>query len=273
MVVSSAVNVGIYAPLLALAFIGVASVMQRAHWVASVGILGITAGISAFLIVMAARGTAIPFRYFGLVDLGITFAAGLGAAALDVPFLRRRLHGLYGLQGPVSVLAAVAIGGFVGFTVAPNWLFNREHLEYAREQVLLHENHALAMATLRTTLADPNALPADGAFVYVPRRLRIQTVVDLGLPLSAVGRLGPGLVALPQLRDHPGITIYHDRLDDAPNRAWQLIEIDGARVVDGVRLTPLLSNPDRGMWVVRIDVSSGAIRIPIRRSGQTPGDD
>ena len=224
-----------------------------AGWFGVVSITILAAGL------VAALGALLAYRIAGPIAAGF-----VGAAVAVSPILLRDIALAYAAPwagmclvaaGLALVLAALAIGGLVGFTVAPNWLLSREHLDYARKQVQLHENHAIAMTTLRTTLENRNVLPADEPIIYVPRRLRVQTVVDLGLPLSAVGRLGPALVALPQLRAHPDITIYHDRLDDAPDRAWQRIEIDGARVVDGVRLTPLLADPDRGMWVVRVELT------------------
>ena len=242
-----------FLPLLPAAAVAAAVLVGRAQWAALIGLAGATLGIAAFFVVVGAGGTSIPTRYFGLMDMALVFAAGIGIGAVDVPALRRRLRPRERWNVATVVLAAGLSGSLVAAAIAPNWLVDRDHLRNAREQVRLHVNQATAMTAIRAAVEGP----PDGApaivLILVPPRLRVQSVVDLEWPLTAVDRVWPVLVEAPSMQVEPGTIVYHDRLDDAADPAWRSIEIDQPRVVGDLRLVPLLADPGRGMWVVRVD--------------------
>jgi hypothetical protein len=244
------VHMGQYVPILVVASLGAVLLGARSEWALLVGLVGATLGIALFFVIVGARGTSVPSRYFGLMDLGFLFAAGIGLAAVDVPLLRRAFRRITPAFVGARVLLPMAAGAFVALVMTPSWFLDRGNLVNAREQVGLRENQAIAMDAIRDELAEN---PPEGLRVLVPPRLRAQTIVDLGMPLSDVGRNSPGLVnpASPQLE--PGTILYHDRSDDTPSPAWASVEIDEPRELGNVRLVPLVADPDREMWVVRVD--------------------
>jgi len=239
-----------YTLILVVASLGELFLALRGEWPLFVGVLGWTAGIALFFLVVGARGTSVPTRYFGLMDLGFLFAAGIGLAALDVPLLRRLARRIRTRFPLAHVLAPLAAGAFLAAVVAPNWLLNRNNLVNARDQVALHENQAVAMEVIRDSIATNPGTPVR---VYVPPRLRAQTIVDLGLPLSDVVRGLPGYVDPGSWQLEPGSILYHDRADDIPSPAWETVEIDEPREVGGVRLVPLITDEQRGMWVLQVE--------------------
>jgi hypothetical protein len=239
-----------YALILVVASLGALLLAIRSAWPLLVGVLGSTAGIALFFVLVGARGTSVPLRYFGLMDLGFLFAAGIGLAALDVPFLRRSLRTIRTTFPGAGVLLPLATGAFIAAIVAPNWFVNRNNLVNARGQVALHENQAVAMEAIRESVA---ARAGAGVRVFVPPRLRAQTIVDLGLPLSDVVRGLPKYVDATSWQLEPGSILYHDRADDIPSPAWAGVEIDEPHEVGDVRLVPLIADQDRGMWVIRVE--------------------
>ena len=239
-----------YVPILVVAGLGALLLAVRSEWPLLIGVLGSTVGIALFFVLVGARGTSVPLRYFGLMDLGFVFAAGIGIAALDVPFLRRSLRTIRTTFPGASVLLLLATGAFIAAIVAPNWFVNRNNLVNARGQVALHENQSVAMEAIRESVA---ANAGAAVRVFVPPRLRAQSIVDLGLPLSDVVRGLPEYVDAASWQLEPGSILYHDRADDIASPAWTSVEIDEPREVGDVRLVPLVADQDRGMWVIRVD--------------------
>jgi hypothetical protein len=69
-------------PLLALAGIGLATLVARRVWVGVVGLAGLGGGVVVLLFLLAARGTYISARYDEPLDLALLGLAGIGLGAL-----------------------------------------------------------------------------------------------------------------------------------------------------------------------------------------------
>ena len=248
------------APLAPLAAAAAFVLAKRRRWVMLVGLTGAIFGVAALFVLIGARGTFLSVRYLAPIDLGVLFAAALGVSILDTPTLRRQLGPRF-RRGGRGIALAVAGGALAGVAVAPLWPLDQAVRVSVADQVRLHRNARAAIAVVREALG-PTASwrdlsPAEAAAVphqvLIPRQLRAQAVVDLGLPLNAVWYSSPGLIRPSDGLPSPGTIIYHDRLDDAPQSRYAVLEIDQPTTVGKLRLVPLLSDPKKGVWVIRVE--------------------
>jgi len=89
--------------------------------------------------------------------------------------------------------------------------------------------------------------------LLVPPLSRPRFVHDLDLPAGSVAGLLPGLT------DPAGDVLPYGRLAVldtvavAHDGAYAILRVDRPTTVGGVGLTPLVADPDAGLWVVAID--------------------
>ncbi len=249
------------APLAPLAAAGAFVLARRRGWVMVVGLTGAIFGVAALFIVIGARGTFLSLRYLEPIDLGVLFAAALGASILDTPDLRRWLGRR--LRGGGRALAFAAAGGIlVGLSVAPMWPLDHAVRVAVANQVRIHRNARTAIAIVKEALGpitswrDLTSAEAAAAprRVLIPGRLRAQAVADLGLPLDAVWYSTPGLLRPDAGLPSPGTIVYHDRLAD--KTGFEAYEIDQPTTIGKLRLVPLLSDKVNGVWVIRVDAAT-----------------
>ena len=81
--------------------------------------------------------------------------------------------------------------------------------------------------------------------------------VDLDLALNQIVRTTEDKIDLAAGRLVPGQIVYHDRLDDPEDPSYEALEIDRPTEVSGVRLVPLLADPERGIWVISVEAATG----------------
>ena len=253
------------APLLGLAAIGGLHLIQRRQWSLIVGLLAIVPGTAAFLIFMATRGVFFSHRYLAAIDLGLVFAAGIALAAIDVPatrrWLSRHVHDRRALRA-----VALGVGGIAALTVAPVGVLDPVVGQVITKQAQIIRNEHRAIEAILPELAstprwsDPAADDAAHPKLLVPARVREQMVVDLDLALNQVGRTTKSRVDPAAEHLVPGQIVYHDRLDDPDDPRYEALEIDRPTEVGGIRLVPLLTDPDRGIWVISVEVATGLRR-------------
>jgi hypothetical protein len=246
------------APLLPLAVLGGVVLIRRRQWALVLGLLALGPGVAAFLVYLGARGIFVSARYADSIDLALLFTAGMGLVALDAPLVRRLLTRSFPVLRSRVVVPMVA-GSIAGLAFAPFGLLNASVRNTILTEVRLHANEQRAMAAIRVELASPSACltaaRASGvpvrSMVIVPARLRVQAVVDLGLPLTEIDRMS-GITRVAGV-PAPGQIIYHDRLDAETGKAFTIFEIDHPVTLGAVRLVPLLADPKRSLWVIRVD--------------------
>lgn len=246
------------APLLPLAALGAFVLIRQRQWALVLGLLALGPGVAAFLVYLGARGIFVSARYADAIDLALLFTAGMGLLAIDAPLVRRLLS----RSVPAVrrwVFVPVVAGALAGLAFAPIGLLDTTVRNTILTQVRLHANEQRAMAAIRAELRSPSACltaaRASGvpvrSMVIVPSRLRVQAVVDLGLPLTEVAK--PGGITKVAGIPAPGQIIYHDRLDAETGKAFAIYEIDHPVTLGAVRLVPLLADAKRSFWVVRVD--------------------
>ena len=86
----------------------------------------------------------------------------------------------------------------------------------------------------------------------MPILLRPQFAVDVGLPLTQVEGTARLRLAIDGSYPVVGQVIVHDQLAE-PDPAFDLLEVDRPTPIGRIVITPLLSDPARGIWVDRID--------------------
>lgn len=248
------------APLLPLAALGGIMLGLRRQWSLGVGLVAASVGVAVFWILVGTRGTVVASRYLAPIDLSLVFAAGLGLSVLDVPTVRRWLATRARIDARRAGTAALA-GTLAALAFTPIWPLDRDVLAGVSTQRQLHENAQRAFDAILEEL-NSTGLSAGGSLsagsppspaVLVPPRLRAQAVVDLGLPLTVVRKSWASGIDPAAGRPVPGSIIYHDRLDDKASLRWATIEIDQPVVIGSLRLVPILSDPGRGFWVIRVE--------------------
>jgi hypothetical protein len=256
--------------LVVLAVVGFLALARRRGWVPLIGIVGLVPGVGVFLLLLAARGTYVSSRYFGAIDLGLVFAAAIGAAVV-AQAVQRMIVGAVsarrqGLMPAAVVVAAAAIA------VGASWpmpSFNASFRSSVRAQRTLAEHLDRTLPILRCRVAPLAARPPATSgvgtaqdlselVILVPSLSRPRLAVDLDLPVNAVGGtpaawLGVGPGFLPY-----GRYVIHDRLGDRPTELFGVLEVDQPTTVGSVKLVPILADREAGLWVLRIDRTGSA---------------
>jgi hypothetical protein len=233
--------------LLALAAVGVVWLVRRRAWVwlAFLGVTGI--GVLALLGLEAWQGTYVSWRYFDPADLAVRLAAAVGAAAL-AGALTARLPGRWATGRPATAGAGVAALLLVGVACWPLAPVDPQVDSTLDRATRLSANTATAIEALRPLAADP------GSVVTVSGPQRVRVAVELELPLGRVRDLFLATLSAPL--DHAlagSDAVFHDADGDLPARRFARLSTTGRTRVGGVELVPLRTDPERGLYVLRVE--------------------
>jgi hypothetical protein len=237
--------------LLALAAVGVGWLVRRRAWVwlAGLGVTGI--GVLALLGLEAWRGTYVSWRYFDPPDLAVRVAAALGAAALGAA-LAGRLPGRWRsgrLAAAGAGLVAVLLAAVACWPLAPA---NPEVDATLDRGARLSANTATAIQVLRPLAARP------GTVLTVSGPQRVRVAVELGLPLGRVRDLFLATLSAPLDQALAGSdAVFHDADGDRPARGSARLSTTTPAQVGKVRLVPLRTDPERGLYIHRVEEPGG----------------
>lgn len=232
------------APLLdALAAAGVAWLLRRRAWPWLAGLSLMTVGLLAVLGLDAWHGTYISYRYFDPADAAVRVLAAFGTAWCW-PLPRRAWL-------PVGAAGHAAAGGVaLALLLAACWPLApadpavRATLDRGEA---LSRNAASAIQALRPLAAAPGTVLA----VSGPQRLRV--AVELGLPLSRVRDLLVATQTQPLDQALAGcVAVFHDAAGDQPAARFAPLTLTSPARVGGMVATPLLADPGRGLYVLRL---------------------
>jgi hypothetical protein len=249
--------------LLVLAAVGTVWLVRRRAWVwlAALGTTGL--GVLALLGLEAWQGTYVSWRYFDPPDVVLRLTAALGAAALATAAARlvvRRMEGNapasggagtgdprdgIGLGGWVGVAGAVLLVGVACWPLAPRDPLVGSTLD---RDSRLSANAATAVAVLRPLAAEP------GSVLVVSGPQRVRVAVELGLPLDRVRDLFLAGRAAPLDRALAGsVAVFHDADGDRPPERFAPLSTTVPTRVGGVELVPLRTDPERGLYLHRVE--------------------
>jgi hypothetical protein len=255
-------------PLLAaLALLGAIWLVRRRAWTWLAGLGVITLGTLILFGIEAWRGTYVSFRYFDPADTGVRVLGALGAAWLATAALaraRRRGPARPARNGSASAIPVLVAAGAAGAVMAaacwPLVPVGGGVGSTLDRAVRSSRNTASAIRALRPVAASP----ASVLVVSGPQRYRI--VLELGLPLERVRDLYLGALAQPLGRAVSGAAaVYHDSGGDQPAARFAPLEVTSAATVGAIRIEPLLTDPGRGLYVLRV--------VPARADlARTPSD-
>jgi len=258
--------------IVALGLVGAAWLVRRRRIVPLLGLIALTGGIAAFLVVLAARGTYVSMRYLAGFDIGVAVMAAFGVVALVEAAVARNGPRLGPLSRsrPRAVAAAVVVLALIVVDTWPPPSVNVAVRRSAAETRRQAEHAERVEPILRCALASiPHGvpwppprdvlgpIPPDELVLIVPGLLRPRFARDLGVPLNAIGgsavaSLEPSGSFLPW-----GTIIYHDSSADRPHDEFAILEFDRPTVVSGLMLTPLLADSGDGIWVIWIGRAGG----------------
>ena len=244
-----------------LAIIGIAVMVRERRWSIAAGLLGLSLGIAAFLLVLAARGVFVSTRYYASIDLALIIAAAIGVGRLRIPSLRRPSIGpparpalRVGLSALVGAIVGVALSAPFGPLDGPTRaVIRNERLlaEHADAALVALDRGLDAIPASRQWVGDGNlgGRPVSGhPSLLVPVLTRPRMSIDLDVPLTNVAGLTPRYAIPGGLQ--PGQVIFHDRRGDAPPDGYPTFELDQPSDLGPVRLEPLMSDPAQRWWVL-----------------------
>jgi hypothetical protein len=232
--------------LLALAAAGAIWLVRRRAWVwlAALGATGL--GVLTVLGLQAWQGTYISWRYFDPADLALRLTAALGAAAL-VTLAADRLSGAGRRVG--AVVGAVLLVGLACWPLAPGDPLVDSTLD---RDARLSANTATAIAVLGPVAAEP------GAVVTASGPQRVRVAVELGLPLDRVRDLFLAGRSAPLDRALAGsAAVFHDADGDRPTERFAPLSTTTRTRVGEVELVPFRTDPERGLYVHRVEGPGG----------------
>jgi hypothetical protein len=248
--------------LVALAAIGLFTLVAQHRWAIALGILALGPGIGAFICFLAARDIYVSTRYVTPADLALTFAAAIAIASIRI-----HVPGQVTLPRwpPVLVpLAAAATGGLIALMIIRPF----GPIDHATRATIL-QNAAVErdLATVTPTIAasiadDPaaHASPTGGsatakmgsaARLLVPILTVPQIAVDLKLPLPFVAGSDRAAITDQGGYPRPGQLLFHDVGRDNLGGAYAPFEVAVPTRVGNILVDPLLVEGGR-FWLVRI---------------------
>jgi hypothetical protein len=222
--------------LLVLAAAGVVWLVRRRAWIWLAALAAAGFGVLALLGLEAWRGTYVSWRYFDPADVALRLAAALGAAALASWAAGRWRSSRLAVGAGAVLLVGVACWPLAPADPLVDSTLDRD--------TRLSANTATAIAVLAPVAADPGAVVT----VSGPQRLRV--AVELGLPLGRVRDLFLAGRAAPLDRALAGsAAVFHDADGDRPAERFAPLSTTTPTRVGGVDLTPLRTDPGRGLYV------------------------
>ena len=235
-------------PVIPFVVLGLVVLVRRRRWGELVGLAGM-AGIGAFIVLLAARGLYAPHRYAIPVDVAVALTAAVGFGSL-VSALAQRVRETSGRRWAAPIVGvlgfALMLGALAALRSGP---FDPGLSRVVGDTRILNENAAQVLPVLGAASPDP----VDGTVRWlVPTAVRPRTAVDLGVPLSELGGLSPGLLEPADTSLVPGQVVYHDLRGDIPRGGYERIETADEVVIGPVVLRPVLVDADRGVWVYRV---------------------
>jgi hypothetical protein len=261
------------APLLVLALVGGAWLVVSRRRAVAFALASLVGGVLLTLIVLAWRGTYISTRYYEEADAAILLAAAIGTAAVIRWAMERRADRWGGGSLPRTIvpglLAAVLVLGVVAVDV-PHGIVDQQ-LAASRqafaelESVLTPVSHAIQVTPGEggtMTVKGANYPVADPAScrVFVPRPYLPVVSLEIDVPVTD---LGDSYLAF---RDgkYPlkaGQWVLHISAADGSGGVYApfenpgpatLVAADGQRVL----IVPVVVDPQRGLWLYRVDAAS-----------------
>jgi hypothetical protein len=233
--------------LLALAAVGVVWLVRRRAWVwlAGLGVTGI--GVLTLLGLEAWRGTYISWRYFDPADLAVRLAAALGAAALAAALAGRWRTGWLAAAG--AGVGAVLLVAVACWPLAP---VDPEVDSTLARGTRLSANTATAIEVLRPLATRP------GTVLTVSGPQRVRVAVELDLPLGRVRDLFVATLSAPLDQALAGSdAVFHDADGDRPARRFARLSTARPARIGEVRLVPLRTDPEQGLYVHRVEERGG----------------
>ena len=249
--------------LIALAVLGLATLVLRARWEIAGGLVALALGVMAFIVFLAIRRIYISDRYIAPADIALTFAAAIGLGSLRVPPLEVPFRGRLPRNGLVTVAAIV--GSVTALAVVrPFGPLDRTTRSAITVNAAVHRDIALVVPDLRRELADVpgvRAWPTDSSptgamgarsILLAPVLTVPQLAVELGLPLSSISGTVGASITTDGTYPRPGQLVFHQVDRDQPPAAFTLFEVDRATTVGHITVDPLLVDAAHRFWLVRI---------------------
>jgi hypothetical protein len=235
-----------------LAVAGVARLWIDRQRAVVVGLVGLGPGIAAFLVLLAVRGIFVSDRYAAGIDVAVAFSAAFGfgwlarivvAAAADRVATLRHWQGA-ALVGVSAVLALVIAG--------PYWLVDRTVRPAVHGNLRLAADSDRSVPVLMAGLADAPAPASSQPRVLVPVPVLPRMAIDLDLLIGEVAGTDAARVDVTTGYPAPGQLMLHSRAGDPALPGFEALEVSEPTVVGEVTVDPLLADPDRGLWNLRI---------------------
>ncbi|MBI2776444.1 MAG: hypothetical protein HYX57_04135 [Chloroflexi bacterium] len=246
-----------------LALLGILRLIRERRWALVTALVGFGPGIGAFLVLLAARGIFVSERYAAGIDVAVAFASGLGLAGIAVDSKRAMPSGLLrGLGSRLStpVMGVLATAMVAVLVVGPYWLVDPGLRSAVSRSGRLAANEERAVAVLATALqAADGARGSAGAgglaaavLVFAPTPIRPRLVVDLGLMIPEVAGTDARRLDVANGYPPPGSLVLHSLSGDGPSSMWTELETSERTMIDGVTVEPLLAEPAKGLWILRL---------------------
>jgi len=248
----------------ALALVGAIALVRRRAWLwlVALGVLG--PGVLVLLGVYARQGVYISWRYFDPPDAAVRVAAALGLTLLAAA-LAGRARSLRGsgappeeagspLEGAGSSARATALRLLAGLLVPAVVVVAVWPLAPADPLVrstLDRDTRLSANAELAVSMLRPEVRAGRHVIVSGPQRTRV--ALELGAPLTVVNDLFVTSLKTPLDQAlAPMILVYHDADGDRPPERFAVLSRTTPGRVGTVQLLPVLADPARGLYVLRI---------------------
>jgi hypothetical protein len=264
-----------------LALVGAIELLRRRRLVVWLGLAAIGPGVVAFLMLLAFRHTYVSYRYVIPLDAALVMGAAFGVDALarlavrtarsvrwpgrprpDVrpPDARRARSRL------AIGLAALLVGALASVVVVrPYGPLDQNTMATIDENIALQANAGRVMPTIAAAIdAMPVAAqwsrgdlsrptPDDPPVLYVPSPIAPLVALELGMPVWAVIGESPVGADPSALRVKKETIVYIDASEHPDPLPRDLaIEVTTPTQVGHTLVTPLLTLPASGLWVLEL---------------------
>jgi hypothetical protein len=292
--------------LLVIALAGVAALAARRAWLALLSVSALAIAVLTLLGWYAAQGVYISWRYYDPPDLALRLLAALGAAAIAVTATRwltpgrsadamadrrppasgepggpeprrgtgtalrearrRSLVSLASLRLPrkTSLWTTVAASALAGIAaIAVTWPL--APVDPLVDSTLDRDTRLAANATAAIDALRPFAAADQPIAASGPQRVRVALALDL--PLAQVRDLFMGTLHTPVDQVITGTrAVYHDADGDRPIERFTPLTRTTPGPLGPMELRPILTNPESGLYVLRVDPAVPSRASPAPRN-------
>ena len=244
-----------------LAVVGIAAMWRAMARALAIGVMALAGGVTGFMLIIGYQGYVVPDRYASPIVVSAILAGGIGLGA-TVTWVAARLGrhpeggvaaGRMGARAVPIIAGVIGIGAVVilSWPIAP---FDRSLLRAADRRVDVYRDTDRVEPVLAEAVL-PGSDGAPAPLLLVPSQVYLRSALELDIDLTRIAPGNADVMDVAAGDPPPERTIlYLSALD--PRELSGELAVAAPTMVGSTLVVPIVADPRRGTWVVRLESSA-----------------